>query len=115
METIEINKTAILKLKESIKNASEKQKFYKDQRKLVHNKLPREISPGEATWKHSSNRRILRIMYAAYAVMRGRKITDVDQLRFDEEWMVNDFNNSVKRMVEMYEKEAVKKPEKSEV
>lgn len=107
METT-INKTAVLKLKESIKKASEKQKFYKDQRKYVYNKLPREISPDEASWKHSANRRILRIMFAAYAVMRGKNISDVDQLRFEQEWMKNEFKHSVNMMVESFEKEAEK-------
>jgi len=107
METT-INKIDVLKLKESIKNASEKQKFYKNQRKTVKLQGAREISPSEATWKHASNRGVLRVMYAAYAVMRGKEISTVDQLKFEEEWVKPEFLNSVNRMVEMYEKEAEK-------
>lgn len=110
METT-INKTAILKLKESIKNASEKQKFYKNQRKTVKLKGEREISPSEATFKHQTNRGVLRIMYAAYAVMRGKEISSIDNLSFKNHWMGEEkgrenFLSTVDRMIENYEKEA---------
>ena len=102
METINLNKIAILKLKESIKKASEKQKFYKDQRKTDHNKLPREISPSEASWKHASNREILRIMYLAYALLRGKDFSETDKNYQDVS------GNKILAKAEMYEKEAQK-------
>lgn len=109
METT-INKIAILKLKESIKNASEKQKFYKNQRKTVKLKGEREISPDEATYKHQSNRGVLRIMYAAYAIMRGKDVSSIDNLSFKDHWLGEEkgrenFLSTVNRMVENYEKE----------
>jgi hypothetical protein len=109
METT-INKTAVLKLKESIKNASAKQKWYKNQRKTVHKDCSKklgdwdDISPDEATWKHSANREILRTMYLAYALLRGRDLSETDRNYTDVGL------EGVKRMAEMYEKEAEKKP-----
>jgi len=113
METIVINKIAVLKLKDSIKKAVEKQKFYKNQRKTVKLVGKREISPDEATYKAHSNRGVLRIMYAAYAIMRRKELSKTDSLRFEDHLLGEErgkaqFLMSVDRMVEMYEKEAEK-------
>ena len=107
METT-INKTAVLKLKESIKNASEKQKFYKNQRKTVKLQGKKEMEPWEATMKHHHNREILHLMFMAYAVMRDKSMVEAGLKHFDEEWQRDEFFAKVNRMVEMYEKEAEK-------
>jgi hypothetical protein len=107
METT-INKVAVLKLKESIKKASLKQKWYKNQRKTVHKDCSRkigewdDISPSEATWKHASNREILRIMYLSYALLRGKDFSTTDKNYQDIP------DSKILAMAEMYEKEALK-------
>jgi hypothetical protein len=107
METKVINRTAILKLKNSIKKTVEQQKFLKNQRKTVNLVGPREMDPREAAWKADSTRGVLRIMYAAYAIMRGKDINAIDNLNFTDT-RKNLFLNSVNRMVETYEKESEK-------
>jgi hypothetical protein len=67
-------------LKNEIKKLAENQTVLRDQRKSVHNKLERTIDPREATWKHLANREQLRLLYAAYAILRGRTIEEVDVL-----------------------------------
>lgn len=79
METTNYNKQAILMLKNDIKERAELQKYYKNQRKTVHKDcsgkhgdLP-DISPSDAAWKHMQNREVLRRMYLAYAILRGKE------------------------------------------
>ena len=66
----------IKKLKETIKVASEYQRFLKNQRKTEKIVGKREMSPSEATWKHQSNREKLAAMFVAYGVMRGKDIDE---------------------------------------
>jgi hypothetical protein len=63
---------SILKMKEAIKTLAAEQKSLKPQRKTVHFKGERTVSPSDATWKHQSNRWDIRHMLYAYAKMRGR-------------------------------------------
>lgn len=100
METL--NKNARIELKKDIKEKAEKQKFYKNQRKTVRLVGERKMSNWEATMKHQDNRTQLRIMYAAYAVLRGKEIKDVDSLKFDNEWEVNSFTHEVNKIVDLY-------------
>ena len=77
MET-KFNKTAILMLKKDIKEKSELQRFYKNQRKTVHLVGERKMSPSNATWKHVCNREELRLMYLAYGILRGKDLSTID-------------------------------------
>lgn len=79
METINLNKKAILMLKKDIKEKVELQKFYKNQRKTVKLVGKRKISPSDATWKHMYNREELRKMYLAYGLLRNKKLSDIDR------------------------------------
>jgi hypothetical protein len=81
METIEKVKTEynIIKIKNDIKDLVDLQKFYKNQRKTVNLIGERKMQPWEASWKHHDNREKLRVMYATYAVARGRDISSVEQ------------------------------------
>jgi len=107
METIE-RIYDVRKMKSDIKSMAEMQKFYRNQRKTVHKNCtrkegdPPDISPSEATWKHSLNRQKLRVLYAAYLQARGKEISSGDRLKFEEEWMKNDFLNKVKNALEQY-------------
>jgi hypothetical protein len=66
-------------LKNEIKKLAETQSVLRDQRKSVHNKLERTIAPSEATWKHKANREKLRLMYAAYAILKGKTLEEVHE------------------------------------
>ena len=64
-------------LKNKIKNLSENQTVLRDQRKTIHYKMERTVSPSEATWKHHVNRETLTAMYAAYSILKGKTIEEV--------------------------------------
>ena len=76
METIE--KFNIRSLKDEIKKLSDEQRFLKNQRKDVHLKGERLMPAKEAAWKHQMNREQLRIMFAAYGLMRGKKFLQIE-------------------------------------
>jgi len=90
METIE-KIYDLKKLKEEIKVAAAYQRFLKDQRKSVHNKLPREIGHREASLKHARNRAKLSAMYVAYGVMRGKDLREQLNAHISKknDWMCN--------------------------
>ena len=71
METT-IVKFNVKALKAEIKRLSEYQIYLKNQRKTVKLVGVRFIFPSEATWKHRVGREHLRIMFAAYGIMRGK-------------------------------------------
>jgi hypothetical protein len=75
-------------VKDFIKAEVEKQKIYKDQRKMVRNKLERTIEPKDAQYKAYYQSFELRIFYAAYALLRGKSLKDAE-FNYDE----NDPNN----------------------
>lgn len=102
METLELNKKAIKELKSEIKVKSEQQKSLKNQRKTKNLVGERIMDPWKATMDHMSNRNQLRRMYAAYAILRGRKIEDVDSLKFENEWERNSFMHDVHKVVNFY-------------
>ena len=110
METIE-RIYDVRKMKNDIKSMAEMQKFYKNQRKTVNKNCARkegalaDISPSEATWKHFLNRQKLRVLYATYLRARGKEISSGDSLKFEEEWMKDDFLNKVKNTLEQYKLE----------
>jgi len=82
METIEKvenrQRMDITKFKNDIKELSEQQRFLKNQRKTVKLVGKREVRPGEATWKHQMNRDKLRLMYAAYGLMKGKSFSQIE-------------------------------------
>ena len=110
METIE-RIYDVRKMKNDIKSMAEMQKFYKNQRKTVNKNCsrkegdPADISPSEATWKHTLNRHKLRVLYATYLQARGKEISSGDRLKFEEEWMKDDFLNKVKNTLDQYKLE----------
>lgn len=101
METIVKYNTE--KLKNEIKELVETQRFLKDQRKSVHNKIERKVSPSEATWKHSSNREELRLLYAAYGLMRGKSFSQTENKYPEENHPLNDFKSYIEKIMKKYE------------
>lgn len=82
MKTNEKNGVKILK--KDIKKLSEEQKFLKNQRKTDKIVGERKVEYWYAQSKLTSNRFKLRIMYAAYGLMRGKKFS-VTENRYEEE------------------------------
>jgi hypothetical protein len=83
METIIEKTTKKLNLKpvkDLIKSYEEKQKFYKRQRKSDKTIFKeRQIDPKEAQYKAYWNAKELRVFYAAYGLLRGKKLSQVEQ------------------------------------
>ena len=65
-------KNAIAAMREEIAALEKEQKNIKPQRKTVHFTGERTLSPWEAYCKVSDNKERLRILYAAYNLLRGK-------------------------------------------
>ena len=88
METTNSNNTAVIfdshrkeaikKLKEKIAKAVDEQKIFKENRKTVKFKGERKYEPWEAAMNADYGTHQLRILYAAYGLLRGRKITETE-------------------------------------
>jgi hypothetical protein len=94
-------------LVEKIKVAASYQKFLKNQRKTVKLVGKKEMEPWEAAMKHLHNRGDLRVMYCAYAVLRGRDVSSIDSLNFEEDWAKEVFLEKVNKLVKEYAPEVV--------
>jgi len=103
METLIINKIAINVLKNDIKKLSEKQKFLRNQRKTVNIKGERTMEPWVAAMQHRANREKLRIMFAAYALMRGKSFSQIEKNHSEEEHPLNEFKTNINVLVDYYE------------
>lgn len=62
-----------LEIKNEIKRLSEEQVFLKNQRKTVKFVGERKIDSYEAVLKHQSNRELLRHLFEAYSLIRGKE------------------------------------------
>lgn len=104
MENIEIKNTVnIAKIKADIKELVEKQKFYKNQRKDVHLQGERKMPAWEATYKHQSNRERLRVMYAAYGLMRGKSFSQTENHYPEENHPLNEYRYQIDKLMKVYE------------
>jgi hypothetical protein len=102
METLIINKIAINVLKNDIKKLSEEQKFLRNQRKTVYIKGERTMEPWVAAMKHQANREKLRIMFAAYGLMRGKSFSQIEKNYSEEEHPLKNFLPQISKMIETY-------------
>ena len=103
METLE--KINVKKIKDDIKKLSEEQRFLKNQRKTVKLIGERIIEPWEATYTHQSNREKLRLMYAAYGLMRGKSFYQTENKYSEENHPLNNFKNKIDKIILDYQKE----------
>lgn len=71
-------KNAIASLREEIAALEKVQKNTKEQRKTVNFHGERTMPYWEATWQAQDQGRELRIMYAAYGLLRGRKFNEIE-------------------------------------
>ena len=100
METI--TKIDTTKIKSDIKVLAEEQKFLRNQRKTEHIVGDRKIPASEATWIHSINGHKLRLMYAAYALMRGKTFSFIENKYPDDNHPLNNFEYDIKMIRESY-------------
>lgn len=100
-------KTQILNLKNEIKKLVEVQKELKNQRKTVRLVGTRTMEPWQAAMKHNSNRHLLRLMYAAYAKMRGKMYSTVENSckLIDEYHPLYEYEKQINSIIEKYGKE----------
>lgn len=101
METLTINKIAINALKSDIKKLSEEQRFLRNQRKTVNIKGERTMEPWVAAMKHRANREKLRIMFAAYGLMRGKSLEQIEPNSSEENSLKNSLPQ-ISKVIETY-------------
>ena len=109
METT-VEKAMIIALKNDIKKAVEEQKYLKKVRKEA--KLTYDQSNARPIWTpmHPSiaqsrvywNARQLRIMYAAYGLMRGKSFSQIENHYPEENHPLNQFKNEIAKIKEKY-------------
>lgn len=95
----------IEKIKGDIKSLSSDQKFLKDQRKSIHNKLDRKLDPWDATVSHLNNREKLRMLYAAYGLMRGKSFSVTENKYTEENHPLNNYKSYIDKLIKEYELE----------
>lgn len=104
METIEKKyteeeKIKFMMFKDYIKNMAEEQKFLKNQRKTEKLVGERKISPSDAVWKHYCNREQLRMLYAAYGILRGKKYSEIENHYPDKNHPLQQYERSIERVL----------------
>ena len=104
METIEKVNTA--KIKEAIKNMAENQKSLRNFRKTENFKgTPEErkqMEPWQAVLQHRSNREKLRILYAAYGLMRGKAFSKIENKYSEDNHPLNEFIDKINKVISAY-------------
>ncbi|MFW6310900.1 MAG: hypothetical protein ACOC1K_01565 [Nanoarchaeota archaeon] len=86
-------------LREEIKERSEKQVFYKNQRKTVNLKGERVISSGEAQIKAFFNKYKLRILFASYGVLCGKKFSEIENSYPEENHPLLEFKKEIEEII----------------
>ena len=101
---METNKEAIKSLKADIANSAALQKAMKNQRKTVHLEGERIIDPNEASMRVFLDGMKLRIMYAAYGLMRGKKFSETENRYPEENHPLNSYTNAINKCIEVHTK-----------
>lgn len=74
-------KQHVLNLKSDIKDLSVEQQSLKNQRKTVNRVGDKTMEPWQAQMKHQRNRYELRHMFVAYAILRNKKTSVINELK----------------------------------
>lgn len=111
METT-FNKPIIESLKADIKQSATLQRALKQQRKTVHLKGERIVEPSTASWKAYIGGLELRVKYAAYGLMRGKKFSQIENHYLEENHPLNNHINAINKCIEFHTKIAEKENEK---
>ena len=91
------------KLVSDIKEKSELQKFYKNQRKTVHFVGKREIPAYEANYKHMDNRFELRAMFAVYGLLKGKTFSQIENTHPEENHPLNEIQWKIDKLIKKYQ------------
>jgi len=100
--TVKIN---VAKFKEDIKKMSENQRSLKNQRKTVKLVGERTMEPWQATYEHQSNRENLRLIYAAYGLMRGKSFSQTENKFPEEDHPLKEYQSKIDKIIEKYSQE----------
>jgi hypothetical protein len=103
METTVVKTNNTLKLKEDIKVLVDEQKFLRNQRKEVHIVGERKMPANRAAVDYRYNSRELRIMYAAYGLMRGKSFSQTENHYPEENHPLNNFKYEIDKLIKKYE------------
>ena len=87
------------KFKNYIKDKAEEQKFLKNQRKTERLVGDRKMPAWEATMKHQQNREELRVLYAAYGVLRGKKYSEIENQYSDENHPLKEYDKTIEKVL----------------
>lgn len=95
---------SISQFKSDIKELAEKQTFYRNQSKTEHIVGERKMPAFEAQYAHYQNGRKLRIMYAAYGLMRGKSFEQTES-RYEKVFNkhpLEDYKFEIDKLIEKY-------------
>jgi hypothetical protein len=101
METIE--KISINILKNELIDLSNVQRILKNQRRTVKLIGERIKEPWEAAYEHSRNREKLRILYAAYGLMKGKTFSQIENKFPEENHPLNEFKFEINDLILNYQ------------
>ena len=101
METT-ILKYDVKAYKAEIKKLSETQKELKNQRKTVKIKGERTMPAKDAQWKHMANKYTLRVMFAAYGLMRGKSFSQTENKYPEDGHPLNKYKNQIDKILLKY-------------
>ena len=100
-------KIAINILKNEVIDLSNIQKILKNQRKTEKLVGKRLMEPWEAVFKHQTNREQLRLMYAAYGLMRGKSFSQTENKYSEEVHPLNEFKEKINKIIFEYKNKAL--------
>jgi hypothetical protein len=86
-------------LKNEIKKLAEDQLYLKDQRKSDKIVGERKLQTWEAAMQHTANRHKLRIMYAAYGLMRGKSFSQTESFYPETDHPLNQFKSQIDNLI----------------
>ena len=101
METT-VKNTNVSILKNDIKKLVNEQKNLRNQRKTVNLKGERTMDPSTAQYVHTENRYKLRLMYAAYGLMRGKSFSQMEKNHPEENHPLKNFLPQISKLIETY-------------
>jgi len=85
--------------KNYIKGIAEEQQPLKNQRRTEKLVGKRTMSPSEATMKHFHNREKLRVLYAAYGILKGKSYSEIENHYPDKDHPLQQYEGSIERVL----------------
>ena len=85
--------------KDYIKVLANGQKDLKNQRKTEKLVGDRYMSPSDAAYSHQANREKLRVLYAAYGILKGKKYSEIENRYPDENHPLQQYERSIERVL----------------